>query len=49
MSEVPSGDGPAAGHGRVARIAVAITATLSLLIGVGSAYGFVAYRQARRS
>ena len=46
MSEAPSGDGPAAGHGRVARIAVAITATLSLLIGVGSAYGFVAYRQA---
>lgn len=46
MSEVPSGDGPGAGHGRVARIAVAITATLSLLIGVGGAYGFVAYRQA---
>ena len=34
------------GHGRVTRIAVALTATLSLLIGIGSAYGFVAYNQA---
>lgn len=46
MSDVPSGDAPTHGHGRVARIAVAVTATLSLLIGVGSAYGFVAYKQA---
>ncbi|MGZ8580930.1 MAG: LCP family protein [Actinomycetota bacterium] len=46
MSEVPSGDAPTHGHGRIARVAVAITATLSLLIGVGSAYGFVAYKQA---
>jgi len=38
----PSGSG----HGRVTRIAVALTATLSLLIGVGSAYGFIAYKQA---
>ncbi|MGH2631349.1 MAG: LCP family protein [Actinomycetota bacterium] len=37
---------PASGHGRLARVAVALTATLSLLIGLGSAYGFVAYRQA---
>lgn len=46
MSDVPSGDAPTHGHGRVARIAVAVTATLSLLIGVGSASGFVAYKQA---
>jgi len=45
MSHVPSGRA-ASGHGRIARAAVAITATLSLAIGVGSAYGFVAYRQA---
>ena len=44
MSDGPSAD-PGA-HGRLARAAVAITATLSLLIGIGSAYGFVAYRQA---
>ncbi|MGZ8629477.1 MAG: LCP family protein [Actinomycetota bacterium] len=46
MSEVPSGDAPAHGHGRIARATVAITATLSLLIGVGGAYSFVAYKQA---
>ena len=34
------------GRGRVTRIAVALAATLSLLIGVGSAYGFIAYKQA---
>jgi LCP family protein required for cell wall assembly len=44
MSEHPSVGAPA--HGRVARAAVAVTATLALLIGAGSAYGFVAYRQA---
>ena len=44
MSDGPSADPRA--HGRLARAAVAITATLSLLIGIGSAYGFVAYRQA---
>ncbi|MEX1262403.1 MAG: LCP family protein [Actinomycetota bacterium] len=48
MSEVgSSGATPSGqGHGRLARIAVALTATLSLLIGVGSAYGFIAYKQA---
>jgi len=46
MSDAPP-SGPAfSGHGRLARIAVALTATLSLLIGVASAYGYVAYRQA---
>jgi LCP family protein required for cell wall assembly len=44
MAHVPSG--PAPGHGRLARAAVAITATLSLAIGVVSAYGFVAYQRA---
>ena len=34
------------GHGRMTRIALALTATVSLLIGIGSAYGFVAYKQA---
>jgi LCP family protein required for cell wall assembly len=46
MSEDAPGGSSAAGHGRLARVAVAITASISLLIGVGSAYGFVAYRQA---
>ena len=32
-------------HGRLVRAAVAVSATLSLLIGIGSAYGFVAYKQ----
>jgi LCP family protein required for cell wall assembly len=44
MSDQPSA--AASGHGRVARAAVAAAATLSLLIGVSSAYGFVAYQQA---
>lgn len=35
----------APGHGTLVRTAVAISATLSLLIGLGSAYGFVAYKQ----
>ncbi len=43
-SSVAVGSGP--GHGRVTRLAVALTATLSVLIGIGSAYGFVAYQQA---
>jgi LCP family protein required for cell wall assembly len=46
MSEVPSGNAPAHGQGRLARAAVAVTAVLSLLVGVGSAYGFIAYKQA---
>ncbi len=33
-------------HGRVAHWLVGISATLSLMIAVGSAYGFVAYQQA---
>jgi anionic cell wall polymer biosynthesis LytR-Cps2A-Psr (LCP) family protein len=41
-----STSGPRA-HGRLARIAVAVTASLSLLIGVGSASGFVAYQRAQ--
>ena len=36
---------PRGGHGRLVRAAVAVSATLSLLIGIGSAYGFVAYKQ----
>jgi LCP family protein required for cell wall assembly len=44
MAHVPSG--PAPGHGRLARAAVAITATLSLLLGFGSALGIVAYQRA---
>ena len=44
MSDQPPAT--ASGHGRLARAAVAAAATLSLLIGVGSAYGFVAYQQA---
>jgi LCP family protein required for cell wall assembly len=48
MSEAPSNGAvlPGRGHGRVTRVAVAVTATLSLLIGIGSAYGFLAYKQA---
>jgi LCP family protein required for cell wall assembly len=46
MSDMPSGEVPRRGHGRLARAAVAVTAVVSLIIGVGSAYGFVAYRQA---
>ena len=48
MSEVRSTGATPSGHGRsrVARITVALTATLSLLIGIGSAYGFIAYKQA---
>ncbi len=46
MSDMPSGEVPTHGHGRFTRAAVAVTAVLSLIIGVGSAYGFVAYRQA---
>ena len=48
MSEARSSGAVASrpGHGRVTRIAVALTATLSLLIGIGSAYGFIAYKQA---
>jgi LCP family protein required for cell wall assembly len=46
MPRDPSRHAATAGHGRLARAAVAVTATLSLLIGVGSAYGFVAYQQA---
>ncbi|MET0801501.1 MAG: LCP family protein [Actinomycetota bacterium] len=46
MSHVRSGPVAAPGHGRLARAAVAISATLSLLIGIGTAYGFVAYQQA---
>ena len=46
MSLAPSGGWSAPGLGLLARAAVAISATLSLLIAVGSAYGFVAYKQA---
>jgi LCP family protein required for cell wall assembly len=46
MSDAPSSEVPPHGHGRLARAAVAVTAVLSLIIGVGSAYGFVAYRVA---
>ena len=46
MSDTPSGNAPERGHSRLARVAVAVTASLSLIIGVGSAYGFVAYKQA---
>jgi len=46
MPDAPSANAAGRGHGRLARAAVALTATLSLLIGVGTAYAFVAYRQA---
>ena len=46
MSEMPSGEATPRGHGRLTRVAVSVTAVLSLIIGVGSAYGFVAYRLA---
>jgi LCP family protein required for cell wall assembly len=46
MSGMPSDEAPRRGHGPLTRGAVAVTAVLSLIIGVGSAYGFVAYRQA---
>jgi LCP family protein required for cell wall assembly len=38
---------PARSHGRAARWLVGLSATLSLLIAAGSAYGFVAYQQAK--
>jgi LCP family protein required for cell wall assembly len=43
------GDQPQPGrsHGRTARWLVGLSATLSLLIAAGSAYGFVAYQQAK--
>src|SRR5918993_244250 len=46
MSDTPSGNAPERRHSRLARVAVAVSASLSLVIGVGSAYGFVAYQQA---
>ncbi|MDH4111345.1 MAG: LCP family protein [Actinomycetota bacterium] len=46
MSEPSSGVAAPADRGRLARAAVAITATFSLLIGVGTAYSLVAYKQA---
>ena len=48
MSEARSSGATPSGPGRsaVTRITVALMATLSLLIGIGSAYGFIAYKQA---
>ena len=39
--------GPPHAHGRTIRVLVGLAATLALLIGVGSSYGFVTYQQAR--
>jgi LCP family protein required for cell wall assembly len=46
MPDGPTAGAAGRGHGPFARAAVALTATLSLLIGVGTAYAFMAYKQA---
>jgi LCP family protein required for cell wall assembly len=46
MAHGPSGHAAVHGHGRLARVLVAITATVSLLLGVGSGLGIVAYVRA---
>jgi LCP family protein required for cell wall assembly len=46
MSEARTEAGASPGVGRLSRVAIAAAATVSLLLGIGSAYGFVAYIQA---
>jgi LCP family protein required for cell wall assembly len=46
MPDGPTAGAAGRGHGPFARAAVALTATRSLLIGVGTAYAFMAYKQA---
>ena len=47
MDDTAHDPGPPRAHRRVVRALVGVTATLSLLIGAVSAYGFVAYSQAQ--
>jgi LCP family protein required for cell wall assembly len=44
MASPPTSPHP---HGRGTRLAVAVSATLALLVGAGSAYGFATYQQAK--